>query len=53
MSSEQEQSFPILPLEFSGVKLLNVNQDQWDELELNYGLEQLTDRAYEFVQSLS
>jgi hypothetical protein len=50
---EQEIQYPALPLEFTGERLLKVNQEQWNELEMIYGEEQLGDRAYEFVQSLA
>jgi transcriptional regulator with XRE-family HTH domain len=50
--SMEEKSYPPLPSEFSGQRLLKLTQPQFDELEELYGLEQLAQTVYEFIQSL-
>jgi hypothetical protein len=50
--SMEEKSYPPLPSELSGQRLLKLTQPQFDELEEIYGLEQLAQTVYEFIQSL-
>jgi hypothetical protein len=51
MSSEQ-QSYPVLPLEFSGQRLLTLTQPQVEELQSIYGENAPGDRFYEYLHSL-